>query len=399
MAPSAKVRNDTALGFFPSPLSTMVPLLLKPGLAAVALKWRLALAVPLHVSVGLGDASAQAGSLGLANLPAAELATVLKEHPEKLGSISVGKPSRGALINGVTPHECPALRLVAKDAAFGTDETVESLERVAARMQELFPGSSPLVIGHISDKDGGRLRPHLSHQSGRDVDLGFYYLDKPTWYRRANAKNLDLERTWALLRTLVTETDVEMIFLDQGLQGLLLDFAKKKETDHEWLELLFRGRGLELPTIRHARGHATHLHVRFYSPRAQRLGHDLYPLLVEQSLVPPIDTFQTYTAKKGDSLEKLSRLFGVSVKQLKLANGMKGNTLIAKQSYRIPLGKGVAPAPAPVEVPPRRLPKTETLAPPQPVRPSASPSTAARPSASPSTAARTSAATAKRKAP
>jgi LysM repeat protein len=147
-----------------------------------------------------------------------------------------------------------------------------------------------------------------------------------------------------------------MIFIDHSLQKLLFDYAESIGEDPEWLGSVFRGRGETLPLIRHARGHATHLHVRFFNPKAQKLGQDLYPLLVKHEIVPHVDSFQVYRAKKGDTLEKLSRTFGVSVRELKRANGLKSSLLIAKQTYRIPRAHGVEPSHAPIVVPPRRVP-------------------------------------------
>jgi penicillin-insensitive murein endopeptidase len=33
-------------------------------------------------------------------------------------------------------------------------------------------------VGDIGAKEGGRLAPHINHQGGRDVDLGFYIADE-----------------------------------------------------------------------------------------------------------------------------------------------------------------------------------------------------------------------------
>ena len=38
-----------------------------------------------------------------------------------------------------------------------------------------FPDAYPLRVNQLSAREGGWLRPHKSHQNGRDVDLGFYY--------------------------------------------------------------------------------------------------------------------------------------------------------------------------------------------------------------------------------
>src|SRR6185295_16824366 len=122
--------------------------------------------------------------------------------------------------------------------AFGTDETIGYLETAISRVAKDFAGSPKLMIGHISAKGGGYLKPHLSHQSGRDVDIGYYYVGGSRWYQRANVQNLDVERTWALVRALVTQTDVEMLLIDRSIQDLLMEHAEKLGEDKEWLHLV-----------------------------------------------------------------------------------------------------------------------------------------------------------------
>src|SRR5690606_4123412 len=131
-----------------------------------------------------------------------------------------------------------------------------------------FPGSPRLWVGDISRKQGGHLSPHRSHQSGRDVDISYFYKEPARWYRRATPTNLDLPRTWAFVRALVTETDVEMIFIDRTLSSAIRRFAEDLGEDREWLRRVFGTVSGEQPLVRHARGHATHMHVRFRNPRA-----------------------------------------------------------------------------------------------------------------------------------
>src|SRR4029077_20908376 len=113
-------------------------------------------------------------------------------------------------------------------------------------VEKHLPGSPPLVIGDISRADGGRLDRHKSHQAGRDADMGFYYLTGAASDLRPPRKGeLDLARTWALLRALVTETDVEHVFVDRSIQRLLYDYALGQGEDQEWLDNLFGRRGGE----------------------------------------------------------------------------------------------------------------------------------------------------------
>jgi penicillin-insensitive murein endopeptidase len=214
------------------------------------------------------------------------------------------------------------------------------------------------MIGHISGKNGGYLKPHLSHQSGRDVDLGYYYLGGSRWYARADAQNLDRDRTWALVRAIVTETDVELLLIDRSIQSLLVEYAESKGEDKEWLELLFRGKGSVPPIIRHASGHATHLHARFYNPIATETGRRCYAALVNQGLVRPGAAFVMHVAKKGETLAELAKRYGTTVKAIRHANGLKSTVIQAKKAYKIPQSGHAPPSlsPGPAGIPPRRLP-------------------------------------------
>jgi penicillin-insensitive murein endopeptidase len=155
------------------------------------------------------------------------------------------------------------------------------VERVHAE----YPDSPPLYVGHLSARHGGYLRPHRSHQSGRDVDLGYFYLGGPGWYARASAKNLDVVRTWALVKAFASDPNVEAIFMDRSVQRLLSDHAEANGERAEWL---FEGshRGGE-HLVRHEWGHLTHLHVRFRCTEAMLAGERGEKELVLARLIPP----------------------------------------------------------------------------------------------------------------
>lgn len=279
-----------------------------------------------------------------------------------LGSMSIGQTNGGMLLNGVKLEEDERWVVVDESHAYGTQETIDSLKRAVDAVRAQFPGTPPLHIGHISGPKGGHLSPHLSHQAGRDVDVGFYYSNGATWYQRANAENLDVARTWALIKALIVATDVEFVLIDQSLHPVLRAEAERRGEDADWLDDLFRGTpGKRPPLIRHAKGHATHLHVRFYSPRAQETARRCYAALVAESKIKPPVYYVSHVAKKGDSLIRLAKRYGTTVKAIQRANGMRGTKIFAKKTYKVPqtgpaalsLGKG--------EVPTRRLPPPKRL--------------------------------------
>lgn len=303
----------------------------------------------------------------------------LLHSPEKLGSLSIGRPNGGALVNGVRFPESDFYTLVAPGTAWASEETVSYLTRSLAKVHETYPNAPKLFIGDVSAQSGGHLSPHLSHQAGRDIDISYFYIAGAKWYAAANASNLDVEKTWAFIRALALESDVEMLLIDASIQALLKPYALKCGDDQAWVEDLFRGTpGVRPPLIRHVRGHRTHLHIRFYNPDAQESAHRLQPLLVKYNKVKPRVYTISYTAKKKDTFNSIAARFGVSVGALMAANSgryldigkgkrvrliNKSKLLYAKAAYLIPR-VGTLPSPE-VVIPARRL---------QRIAPSSSPS-------------------------
>jgi penicillin-insensitive murein endopeptidase len=281
--------------------------------------------------------------------------------------MSIGKPNAGLLFNGVQMPPGDEWTVVVPGTAWATEETVEYLKTAIHSVATQFPNTPKLAIGDISARAGGYLSPHLSHQAGRDVDISYYYVDGVRWYRRANAENLDVARTWAFVRALVTQTDVELLLIDHSLQLLLRAEAERIGEDATWLDTLFRGRGALPPIIRHAPGHATHLHIRFYSPIAQETGRRAYPALYRHHLIQVGPAYVVHVAKKGDTLVELAKRYHTTVKIIRKANGLKSTKIQAKKSYRIPQPGRAPPSlvSGPVTIPPRRLPPEPPTAPKQ----------------------------------
>ena len=210
-------------------------------------------------------------------LPFEELSTkqvlqLLDRYPKLLGTASVGKANRGRLLNGVHLPQSDRWTLQSEEHAWGTPALVNCLERAVEAVHARFPNTPPLDIGDLSREEGGYLRGHRSHQSGLDADIGFYYLNDEPWYTKANRRNLDVERTWVLVRTLATDCDAEYLFVDLRIQALLREHAEKIGEAPEWLDELF-SKGRNKPgIIRHTWGHQTHIHYRVFDDRAQLVG-------------------------------------------------------------------------------------------------------------------------------
>ena len=288
-----------------------------------------------------------------ADLSDAELARRWKEDLVSLGSISVGFADQGRLINAARMPRDEAFVCQRPELAFGTQETVEALALAFRAVHKLFPSSAPARLSHIGLADGGYLRPHRSHQTGRDADIGFFYKGDAVPARGARREKLiDPARNWALLRALVTQTDVQVILVDRGIQKVLRAYAQGAGEDPDFVNSLFSGGRQAL--IQHARHHKDHFHVRFYAPRSQELGRRIQPLLAQR----PEQNIVMHKVRQGETLGQIARANNTTVGLIQKANRLRGSFLHLGQQLRIPLRGACTRCPLPptVVVPPRRGP-------------------------------------------
>ena len=178
---------------------------------------------------------------------------------------------RGTLKVGVSLEPGKAYFIKRPHLAYGTATTVKAIKAALSRYKQSKAGKGgPQVhVGDISARGGGPLKGHKSHQKGIDVDIGLVLKGEDaneTRFRTGRVDNLDVARTWALIKAFVDNDDVRAVFLDYGLQKLLYEHAKKQKVSESTLEALFqypRGRGRSYGIIRHWKGHKDHFHVRF----------------------------------------------------------------------------------------------------------------------------------------
>jgi murein endopeptidase len=154
--------------------------------------------------------------------------------------------------------------------AWATQTTVATIDAVLREWARRYPNEQVIIVGNMSARAGGRLDPHSSHQSGRDVDLSYPQI----WDHKAELapqlmteRNLNRELTWSLFELLRETGAIELIFVDQKLQRLLHEYAINtgrydEKQLKEWME--YPGSpGDRSPIIQHVPGHVDHLHVRF----------------------------------------------------------------------------------------------------------------------------------------
>jgi murein endopeptidase len=189
---------------------------------------------------------------------------------------SVGEPWDGELHDGVRLHLGDGFKIRRPKRAWGASHAVAQVERALGSIHAKFPSAHTLAIGDMSQRDGGQISDHHSHQSGRDIDIGLYFTkvpdDYPDSFHRYN-DDLDLKKTWYLLqafaKTADDDTGVQKIYMDFSLQGKLYKWALDHDVPRGYLDDLFQfphGRGAREGLVRHEPNHDDHFHVRFKCP-------------------------------------------------------------------------------------------------------------------------------------
>jgi penicillin-insensitive murein endopeptidase len=202
-------------------------------------------------------------------------------------SRSVGRPWQGHLMNGVKLEQNKHVRHVHSETrsgnVYGTWQLVQVLQRAAQRVAQRSPRAK-LSVGELSAEAGGDLAGHASHESGRDVDVGFYMLDaaghpyEAQSFANFNARGrgmspneslrFDTARNWDFISRLVTdaETRVQYVFVAPWIRQLLLDEGKRRGAPDN----IISRASMVLTRANEKHPHANHFHVRVYCGPAER---------------------------------------------------------------------------------------------------------------------------------
>lgn len=220
--------------------------------------------------------------------PETELADDADDEPglvfaRETASRSVGNSSRGRLRHSVSLRPAPHLRIKNEQTSHGTEELVRLIDWAATRVTRRHPGAQ-LLVGDLSRERGGRFRPHRSHRSGRDADIGFYLTDtegNPVVARRfvRIGRNLsgstpdgmevrfDLARNWELVAALLGQdvVPVQYMMVVQRLKDALMNYGREHGASET---LLARAEEALGPRSAGGRGdsHYSHFHVRIFCP-------------------------------------------------------------------------------------------------------------------------------------
>jgi murein endopeptidase len=187
--------------------------------------------------------------------PLPPMSQPLPEIDVRGGGVSVGRPNRGRLRNGVPLPHSEHYKVRVPYQGYGTSLTVRDVQRAIAGFRSETGFDDPIVIGALSRRTGRRLRPHKSHQSGRDVDVRLPAMPF-TEGHTLESHEVDWHAAYALIDAFVRTGDVGVIFLERKFYRRLRRAAERLGADDERISHV-------LGHLRHAKGHTGHFHVRF----------------------------------------------------------------------------------------------------------------------------------------
>ena len=192
---------------------------------------------------------------------------MLDDHPADprmalvpAGGHGLGTPQDGLLVAGVQIPEGEGYMLRYPNSAWGTTWAVRHTVAALDDFHERSGYGGIIEVGTMSRIRGGRIGGHVSHQSGRDLDIRLPSKGVGKFER------VDWMATWELVLAFLRTGAVERIFLDTGGQRRLWRSARKAGLGKdEVAELLQypRGSRSNFGVVRHSPGHQGHIHVRF----------------------------------------------------------------------------------------------------------------------------------------
>jgi penicillin-insensitive murein DD-endopeptidase len=195
---------------------------------------------------------------------------------------SIGPPNDGHLRGGAhLDLSKPYFRVVpayeSGDVRWGLPIMINMIDRAARTVHKRFPGAV-LDVGDISQKGGGDILRHHSHESGRDADLGFYVLDARGKQIHAHGlikfdtamasptvpgARYDLARNWSLIQEMLTDpaARVSHVFIAEWIRKELLAYARPRVS-----RALFERASMVMMQPHHSLPHDDHFHVRISCP-------------------------------------------------------------------------------------------------------------------------------------
>lgn len=221
------------------------------------------------------------GSAGAGSI--SDLPKKFRQAPFSMMSLSVGYPNAGWQYRAkrLKRSRFLSIKSGSRENSYGHPALILMLGRSAKELQRVAPGSV-LLVGDISDENGGPLSGHRSHQSGRDADVAFYALDE-------NGKRVTLDRfvkfgadgkavdgsgyqfddwrNWLLVQSWVRDrrAGLSHIFVSRALRQRLIGYASKQPAFKKYVSEV----SALLKQPEEAEPHDDHFHVRVSCPKGQ----------------------------------------------------------------------------------------------------------------------------------
>ncbi|MBQ1265287.1 MAG: penicillin-insensitive murein endopeptidase [Proteobacteria bacterium] len=182
--------------------------------------------------------------------------------------VSRGLANNGSLVGGIQMQSGPGYVVRNPKRSYGTALSVSLIMDAMQAYANRYPKAPRFMIGDLSTEKGGKLSPHLSHQSGRDVDISYIHTSNKENLRfeRMSHSTLDIEKNWFVLEYFLKSGKVQYIFVDYDLQSSFYNYAKSKGYSDAQLKTMIQypnGKKSYHAIMRHSKGHADHFHVRF----------------------------------------------------------------------------------------------------------------------------------------
>jgi penicillin-insensitive murein endopeptidase len=228
------------------------------------------------------------------------------ERAESIGSPNDGFLKGGQHIDLARPYYRVVPVYESGDVRWGHPQLVNMIDRAARNVWKRYPGAV-LDVGDLSQRGGGDLLRHHSHESGRDADLGFYVVDakgKQVHARTfikfdtnmasptvAGAK-YDLARNWAFVQELLTDpvAHVSHIFIADWIRHELLAYGRVHASRGLWDRA-----AVALMQPHHSLAHDDHIHVRISCP------HEARSSCIELAKTSPSHGAHSRVAHRGQS--------------------------------------------------------------------------------------------------
>ncbi len=270
------------------------------------------------------------------------------------GTASIGAPNKGRLQGAVKLKSSRSLKVREHANAWALPALAKLLQRAAGKVAK-HHARSVMLVGDLSQKNGGALTGHNSHQSGRDADVGFYIsnskgqstavkhfiaFDGAGKSTQVAWAQFDDARNWALVEALVTDKDttVRYIFVSNPLRARMIAYAKKEKVAKD---ILTRAE-MVLMSPRDADVHDDHFHVRITCPDTMK------SICIEESGARPGSAPVAVAAAKGADAKADTKADTKADATADVKVDTKTDDTKADDAPKAAAAPAPAPAPAPV---------------------------------------------------